>query len=206
MKDTRKGFTLVELLIAMVVIGVLSAMMMFSSTEAVSSAKASNIIANLTAFKKALTHWYLDNTDKVYKKDGKYILRDIKDKNGKSNTINNLGDLLKNYPEIVTTYISNSSQFKFDNAPYWTQAKDGTYRFEDNGGVNNRTAWFVGYRLTDAEKSSGVAEKLAGRAKSLELLANQGTTGEKDSTGKNKTEITPYAGGDVVWLQVLSFE
>ena len=40
----RSGFTLVELLIVIVVIGVLSTMMMLSSTEAVSSAKANNIL------------------------------------------------------------------------------------------------------------------------------------------------------------------
>ncbi len=47
MRNKRRGFTLIELLIVIVVIGILAAMMMFSSTEAVSSAKASNIISNL---------------------------------------------------------------------------------------------------------------------------------------------------------------
>ena len=59
----RKGFTLVELLIVIVVIGVLSAMMMLSSTEAVSSAKASNIISNLRNMKTAALAWYADNLD-----------------------------------------------------------------------------------------------------------------------------------------------
>ncbi|MDY6399689.1 MAG: type II secretion system protein [Synergistales bacterium] len=54
----RKGFTLVELLIVIVVIGVLSAMMMISSTEAVSSAKATKIINDMTQLKKATTAWY----------------------------------------------------------------------------------------------------------------------------------------------------
>ena len=50
----RKAFTLVELLIVIVVIGVLAMMMMLSSTEAVTTAKASNIAANLTHIRKAV--------------------------------------------------------------------------------------------------------------------------------------------------------
>ena len=63
-----KGFTLVELLIVIVVIGVLSAMMMLSSTEAVSSAKAAKVINNLRQLKTAALSWYMDNLDIV---DGK---------------------------------------------------------------------------------------------------------------------------------------
>ena len=59
----REGFTLVELLIVIVVIGVLSAMMMLSSTEAVSSARVSNIISNLRNLKTAALAYYTDNLD-----------------------------------------------------------------------------------------------------------------------------------------------
>ncbi|MBQ7543446.1 MAG: type II secretion system protein [Synergistaceae bacterium] len=59
----RKGFTLVELLIVIVVIGILAAMMMLSSTEAVSSARANNIISNLRNLKTAATAMYVDRLD-----------------------------------------------------------------------------------------------------------------------------------------------
>lgn len=72
MKKTSKhqGFTLVELLIVIVVIGVLSAMMMLSSTEAVSSAKASNIVSDLRNMKTAALAYYVDNLD-TYKDSNK---------------------------------------------------------------------------------------------------------------------------------------
>ena len=61
----RKGFTLVELLIVIVVIGILSSMMMLSSTEAVTSARANNIVSNLRNWKTAVLEWYADNIDRV---------------------------------------------------------------------------------------------------------------------------------------------
>ena len=61
----NKGFTLIEMLIVIVVIGVLAAVMMLSSKEAVTSAKATQIISNLYSFKDAISKWYVDNIDRV---------------------------------------------------------------------------------------------------------------------------------------------
>ncbi len=59
----RKGFTLVEMLIVIVVIGVLSSMMMISSTESINSAKASDIITSLNNIKVAALAHYVDSFD-----------------------------------------------------------------------------------------------------------------------------------------------
>ena len=59
----RRGFSLVELLIVIVVIGVLSSMMIFSSSESISSAKASNIISNLRSLKNAAFAMYINHPE-----------------------------------------------------------------------------------------------------------------------------------------------
>ena len=61
MKRTRKGFTLVELLIVIAIIGTLSAAMMVASGRATASAKASTIISNVEACKTAASMYLADN-------------------------------------------------------------------------------------------------------------------------------------------------
>ena len=59
----RKGFTLVEILIVIAVIGILASMIMLSSSESVSSANANNIISNLVNWKQAALMYYTDSLD-----------------------------------------------------------------------------------------------------------------------------------------------
>ena len=64
----RKGFTLVELLIIMIVLSILTGAMMLSSTKITASADASRIINNLVNIKNATIAWYFHNRDKVDEK------------------------------------------------------------------------------------------------------------------------------------------
>ncbi|MBQ9419347.1 MAG: prepilin-type N-terminal cleavage/methylation domain-containing protein [Synergistaceae bacterium] len=124
MKRTkREGFTLVELLIVIVVIGVLSAMMMLSSTEAVSSAKASDIVSDLRNLKTAALAWYADNLDYV---------------SGKTVNVNNktFTKKLEDERTNILKYMNNGSTV------------DTKYDF---GGTDAEGTWYVWFEVTDSK-------------------------------------------------------
>ena len=86
--NKRKGFSLVELLVVIVIMGILGAGVMLSSGGAVASARALTIINDLRSLKEAALLFYLDNPDTAP-------------------TI----DALKNY-------IDNSEKLTGENTPY----------------------------------------------------------------------------------------
>ena len=61
--NKRKGFSLVELLIVIVIMGILGAGVMLSSGGAVASARALTIINDLRSLKEAALLFYLDNPE-----------------------------------------------------------------------------------------------------------------------------------------------
>ena len=170
----RHGFTLVELLIVIVVIGVLSAMMMLSSTEAVSSAKASNIISNMRNLKTAFLSWYADNLDRVVKKSGKY---QILEKNSTSTTSKELYAFINGGGnQEILAYMSNGSSIMLcdkQGAGVEPKPKSGFYILRaDNGNNNNKNDWYIGYRIDDNgnNKDMTLRKKIESRATSLGLV------------------------------------
>ena len=197
----RRGFTLVELLIIILVIGVLAAMMIFSSTESVTTAKAAKILANLQTLKRAATQWYLDNREKV-QPDGRVQI------GSETHPVQEWGDRIG-----LSKYISsmNDSGIKFDNTQRDnntnnsnTNLAEGYYGLCDGGTVKeknadgkintiefHRNAWYVGYRFKAGEEK--VRDKIRGRMQSAGVFLGTADA-HKDTYNDNSV---------AVWMKVL---
>ena len=192
----RVGFTLVELLIVIVVIGVLAAMMMFSSTEAVSSAKAARVISDLTVLKKAVTSWYTDNYERVVKQYNGGLKRDeylVK----AGNSAYHLGVFAKEHggEKEFVKYLGNSNKIKLtkDNS-----TKQGEYLLATEG-----NQWFVGYDVGDDTR---LREKIAGKAKSNMLQGATKQLNKDGSLGVNTDNIHLYSAADQkVYMLIMTF-
>ena len=200
MKEWRKGFTLVELLIVIVVIGILAGMMMLSSTEAVTSAKATKIISDMKQLQKAVLAWYLDNYDRfVWASDGS--------KNGyKLDGNQEIHTYLNSHPEEIQRYFS--SNFKLSDGLLHSgnkQTYDSFYATVGGFSVymgESNTRCYVVYKISDDDKKqdqSRLREKLLGRAKSAGLLSYNYSR----SKG-NKAQS--YDGGNHVFMEVFRLE
>lgn len=186
----RRAFTLVELLIVMVVIGVLSTMMMAASNEMVTSAKAAKIVNDLNQLKKAVLGWYLGNFERFnistngFKVDGKTEVHEFLSQAAHS-------------PEVKDFISSNNFSLNEGKKNYTTDlyAKEGG--FSIYMGYQN-TRCYVVYKISDnAQAQTRLKEKLKGRAKSAGLISYN-----KDRPAKDGDKAIPYDGGNMVLMEV----
>ncbi len=180
----KKGFTLVELLIVIVVIGVLSAMMMLSSTEAVSSAKATNIINNLRNWKTAALEWYADHTDIVNDK-GK-----IKTSDTDNSYSGNFAANVK--AKDILPYLGAGLKEDGDNVK---DSSGGVYQ-TDFAEVNNKHIWCIIYTMPTEDER--IKEKLEARAANV-LLRNKAV----NNSDKGRYTAAQATG---VWAKAVAIE
>ena len=202
LRVSRKGFTLAGLLIVILIIGILSAMIVYSSTEAVATAKAAKILANLQLLKRAAIAWYADNREKVQPNGTVKIegieqpIQQFTDQELKlSGYLSHLGGAGLNVNEFTAKDNKNTGNKD-------TYLQKGCYRIFDGGTevskdkktktAYHRNAWYVGYRFLDGEEK--VKEKIRGRLKSSGV-----------QFGTADAHINKYEGDDqsaAVWMRV----
>ena len=173
MNFKRRGFTLISMLIVIAILGILAAMIFMSSSEAIATARAAAIIANLNTLKKAATQWYIDNRDKV-QPDGRVKIGDtIKPVQEWTDEELNLSSYLSGTGASNIQFTSRAGSGTYKNpGTAITEMQKGDYGLYDGGTVKvdgsvtefHRNVWYVGYRFTDSEAK--VREKIKGRMES----------------------------------------
>lgn len=186
----RKGFTLVELLIVIVVIGILSAMMMLSSTEAVTSARASNIVSNLRNFKTAAMAMYVDYLDNM-DAGNPPVGTAWPDEPAAKAAVPATDEVHK----LLVKYMNKGDSKTGDADIDHYYIVKGTMTRE--GETTAVPAYYVAYNLvTDLR----VSQKLAGRAKSVGLLATK--TVDNSTTATTTNEYKEGANNTTVYMFV----
>ena len=194
----RKGFTLMEMLVVIVTLGILSAVMMFSSLEAVSSVDANNIINNMQQIKMATYAWYKENLSRI-----------IPDKSqGYKIRTKGVDQLCK---EFIRDHQSEILQYLDTNTSLVLRAKNDSKGSNNIGeyaliALKNNKYWYVCYTLgktSDIIDKYGseaqelmIKRKIAGRAKTLNLSG-------KSSIDDDNMEETIYNDQIFVCMPIL---
>ena len=205
-----------NLLIAIVVIGVLAAMMILSSTEAVTTAQASNIVANLTHIRKAVIAWYGDNIKRIKYipqnsggTDIKFYFNDVKYNSiqdalsGKAHSSQTSDTADKNQVVSFVNYLDgiHGVNEKGDITQYkWSYLADGGYGVNDAGTEWRRATWFAGYTFKEGEEI--LKRKIWGRKDALGLFF---TTGNRPNEHGHKpiTDESQIDSANSVWLRIM---
>ena len=150
----RKAFTLMEMLIAILIIVLLISVTALSSVKMINTAEASRIIKSLYGLKKAVIAWRMAHLDWI-QTDGQ-IKVNSKGEAGRIQNVNKNDAALR-----ITKYVNAGSDFKL-NTNGGNLTEIGTYGVFDAGAAN-KTTWYVGYCFADSKSEkylTDIREKL----------------------------------------------
>ena len=173
MKKARKGFTLIELLVIIAILGVLAAMATISGSEAMTTAKAGNIISNLRNLSTAVYEYCNDN---MY-----YILKSTDE-----------------MPRTQLWYYMNEGVSNDTSAE--EQKLSNYYVVKDNAsGTWANSNIYVGYKFPDSDtaEDKAIKQKLQTRAKEIGLYGTENATTAPDATSPTKYVATNGA----IWMK-----
>ena len=179
MKKMRKGFTLIELLVVIALLGALAAMASISGSEAMTTAKAGNIISNLKNLSVAVNEYCFDNMNSLY------------------------GTTLPGRTEIW--YYMNKGVSDDTDVP---EAKLSNYYIATEATTGKSLAdvdWYVGYKFPSGTEP-GVTEAIAVKEKLDKRAAEAGLYGGTYGSGvitlAGKTdENNIYNKDAIVWMK-----
>ena len=165
----RRGFTLLEMLTAIIVIVMLSAVMIMSTLEVTASADANNIISNMNLIRTAVLMWYKQNSSRLVPNSSVgYKIKTGEDEQS-------FADFIKYHNSEILKYLDNKYSLIIRST-----SSDGN----DTGdytliAVNKTKQWYVYvcYNLGTTSATSDmeaqnikIKSKLAGNAKTIGLL------------------------------------
>ena len=190
MTRNRRGFTLLEMLIAITVLGILSGVTIFSTLDMVATADAQKIINDMVQIKTAVLMWYKDNSSRV---TSSYQIKT----NGKTQAFSALGkEILKyidNKTSMTLSTASNTGDYALiatDNARKWYVCCN--LGSPDSAFTDNPSQW-KGEEAPDAR----VRNKITGMVKKFGLFG-------KDALNTNSVNDV-YTGQKFVYMLIIDF-
>ncbi|MBQ9389986.1 MAG: prepilin-type N-terminal cleavage/methylation domain-containing protein [Synergistaceae bacterium] len=185
----KKGFTLVEIIIVLVVIGILSAGMMIGADEAATTAKATKIITDMQTLRDAAIAWYIDNKHNIIMTgdDSKrYAIRTGTNTQEDIQTyFSGYGKLKRAAQQEFRRYFEGGVSIQRINVSnlsgYYGTEKAGDYALLNNKHITDQKPfnkdWYVACCVANKDsENKKLKNKLKGRAEASGLIGKGGKT------------------------------